>query len=74
MGITVSLMLCTLTGMISSFNNFSSVEAGSASTLAQSIESALGPMTIGGPIFIVGLTLLLVGWWRGRETQRSEIG
>ena len=52
--------------MISSFNDFASAEAGSASTFAQSI--GIGPMTLGGPALIVGLIfLLLVGGGEGKH-------
>ena len=43
----------------------------SAAALAEGISSSLLPASIGAPLCLAGLILVLLAWWRGREAKRS---
>lgn len=58
----------TAVGMLETFNAQASY---SAPALAERISNSLIPSSIGGLLFLVGLILVLLVWWRGRGAERS---
>ena len=58
----------TMAGMIEIYNGQTN---GSAPALAEGISGSLIPASIGAPLFLAGLILVLLGWWRGLGAKRS---
>ncbi len=45
----------------------------SASALADGISSSLLPASIGAPLLLAGLILVVVGWWRSHAAKPSNV-
>jgi hypothetical protein len=58
----------TAVGMMKAYREQADI---SAPALAEGISSSLIPASIGAPLVLAGLILVLVGWWRGRRSRRS---
>ena len=44
----------------------------SASALAGAISGTLVPATVGSLLALVGVVLVLIGWWRGRQGKQPN--
>jgi len=53
----------TAAGMI---NSYKTEAISSAPTLAEAISDSMVPASIGAPLVLAGLILIVHGWWRGR--------
>lgn len=55
--------------MIAAFQH-SQAEASLASEFAGEIQQSLIPSTLGMPLFLVGIGMLVLAWFRGRRRKR----
>ena len=67
------LILCGLVGVVITVAEMMTVRSGetidSASALAEAISATLAPASIGALLVLVGMIMVLLGWWRGRPEK-----
>ncbi len=63
----------TTAGMIRAFREVSTTGSNrTTEDFANEITGALLPAGIGSPLILIGLALVLLGWWRSRREKASS--
>ena len=68
-------VIMTTAGMIGAFRKASSTGPTlSSEDYAKDIVGVLLPAEIGSPLILIGLVLVIVGWWRSRKEKQLALG
>ena len=68
-------VIITTAGMIGAFRKASSTGPTlSSEDYAKDIVGVLLPAEIGSPLILIGLVLVIVGWWRSRKEKQLALG
>ena len=66
-------VIVTMVGMIRGYNEASPPGSTlSSASIAEDVSGALLPATIGSPLILIGLFLVLFEWWRFRVSRRQQ--